>query len=698
MLNWQELPLVRFLLPFVAGILLALHFNYSFPFLFWLIPSMAAIIFFISLKKGLFKHRWLFGFGLSFFFILIGYQLSWHHNDLNKALHFKEKMNESSFVIGIVDEVPRSKERIKVLLKSQSIGNTSDSLSECIGKILCYIDKDSLSEQIAYGDRILIKGNIFEIESPKNPEAFNFKQYSSLKNIHYQTFLKVNDWKPIDINKGNYILSQALVLRTKFIQILKKHLPGENEFSVASALVLGYKDEISEEIRTAYVNTGAMHVLAVSGLHVGLIYFILNFFLKWGRWKSQVWKIGKVLILVSSIWAFAVLTGLSPSVQRAAAMFTFISIAKSFYRHTNIYNTLAASAFFLLIFNPFLIMNVGFQLSYLAVIGIVFFQPRIVKRWFIKNKIGNHLWQLTGVSISAQIMTLPISLFYFHQFPIYFWLSGLVVVPAAGLILGLGLLLFLLESTLPGISTLAGAALFEIIHLVNWIIFNIQHFPGSVIEGIWIGFIMAILLYLVIGKLMIALNTYSVRWVDSALGLVVVASISLAFSKIEIQKNRQIVIYSIYKNTGIDFIDGKKAFSLRNPEISEASLSFAAQNYRWSKGIKEIIPINFEQVKSKEEECFFMKDNFIQFYDKKMAVLEKHIKIHSSTKMIVDYLLIRNNPKISIEELTQSFQFHTIIFDASNSKWKVEKWKEYCKKRQIPFYDINEKGSLIIDL
>ena len=239
-------------------------------------------------------------------------------------------------------------------------------------------------------------------------------------------------------------------MRDKLLNILKENGLKNNELAVASALILGYKDDLGEELKHSYSSAGATHVLAVSGLHVGIIFLVLNFLLNILD-KNDRFKISKAILLICFLWAYATITGLSPSVVRAATMFSFVTIGKSFGKSSSIYNTLCASAFVLLVYNPYLIMEVGFQLSYLAVVGIVYFQSIIYKWIYVKNKFLKYIWMITSVSIAAQLTTFPLGLLYLHQSPTYLFASNLFVIPGAMLIIGLGILLFI-TSWIPLIS------------------------------------------------------------------------------------------------------------------------------------------------------------------------------------------------------------------------------------------------------
>ncbi len=699
MINIREIPFVRWLLPFLLGILLSIFLNLEIPSLHYFVFGLLLLSIIAYFQKGWFKYGWLLTFPQYLFFTGFGYQITWLQNDLNDPIHFQNHLEARNLIIGNVQGIPIKKKWVQVELMMQRIGPHSDSLMPCKGTILVYLERDSLSENLNDGDLVGLYASINEIAPPKNPHAFDYKRYLHFQNIHYQTFAKNGDWMLLEKREAVEVFSLALNLRTHFLETLRKYLPEKNEFSVGSALILGYKDEISEEVQTAYANTGAMHVLAVSGLHVGIIYLLLQFFLLKRIYSFHpFWKAAKIVIPILGIWAFALITGMPPSVRRAATMFSIFIIGTAFQRNKNPYNILAASAFWLLCFNPYLITQVSFQLSYCAVVGIIYFQPKFAQLWTIKSKIGNYLWQLGCVSLAAQLATLPLGFYYFHQFPVYFWLSGLIVVPAAFVILLMGILLFVVELIFPGGGTTTGYLLLYFIKGVNWLVFFIQNLPGSVIAGIWISSVSAFLMYLFLVNVSIAINVKKFKWVLSSLGILAFVSVNYSFSKLEDRKNRKLVIYHIYKNSTIDFFDGTDLYTISNTAIGHKELAFAVQNNRWKEGVKKNQKFHFEDTNHFESSRFLYKDGFIQFYNKRLAVLSESPDFQNTDKLKVDYLLLRNNPKLYIDQVLEHFEFDLLLFDASNANWRVEKWKEFCRKAGIANYDINEEGAWILEM
>ena len=250
-----------------------------------------------------------------------------------------------------------------------------------------------------YGDRILFVGKVNEVKTQGNPNEFDYKRFLINRGITGQTFIQSNRFKVIDTQNGNKLFETAYKFRTKLASVYKNNRIGGREFAVLKALTLGDKSEIDTETKQSYSYSGATHILSVSGLHVGIIYVLFNFFLRFlGRLKTKKFNYGvwlKVIILLIILWGFALLTGLSPSVKRASLMFSFVVIGHAGKRYVNIYNSIAASAFVLLIVNPYDITDIGFQLSYIAVISIVYFQPIIRRLFVIKNKLLYYFWSLT---------------------------------------------------------------------------------------------------------------------------------------------------------------------------------------------------------------------------------------------------------------------------------------------------------------
>jgi competence protein ComEC len=555
--------------------------------------------------------------------------------------------------------------------------------------MLAYFDITADTRQLQAGDLLLLRGKVREVQAPLNPHQFDYKAYLSYRGVYHQAF--VEEWQRIG-HRGS-LISTAAQLRQQCVNVLRQHLPTVDEFSVGAALILGYKAELSEAVEEAYANTGAMHVLAVSGLHVGLVQLLLMALLGKLPFKGRWWRYGRTLIILLGIWGFALITGASPSVLRAATMFSFLAVGQAFERSTNIYNTLAASAFLLLCFNPMLLYHVGFQLSYLAVLGIVYFQPRIYNLWYIQNPAGDYLWKLAAVSLAAQIGTLPISLYYFHQFPIYFLLSGLVVVPAAGFVLGSGLLLFAVQSV-PFLAGVLGKVLYYLLYAVNACIFALEQLPGSLLGGIWIGLGVVLLLYVILACSILAHRTHNFRWVLVALFLTVVLAGSHAWRQWRIITQRGVTVYHLYKNTAIDHFAGRSGIALQPSELEADRFAFAAEQHRWWRGS------HFSNTYAPQENIEaapqrFGQSGFWWLSGHKLLVLSNEDQLRGVGAPAQGAIVLSQGPRLGIGELVERVPTKLVIADGSTPPWLAERWAAEAEAAGVRFWYTAWEGAWV---
>ncbi len=485
MLKWIPYVLVRVTFFFICGILLGI---YQPDFL----PEQGVFISAVILLVAYFTTRFVLRSKVLAFVsgsvglilvTLLGYLVLLQRTDSRKENHLLNFHEPIEFYEAIVITTPESKLK-SWKMEAEIVRVKSSSWQEVTGKILLYVSKKKDSISLNYGDVILVKGSPPPLQGPGNPHEFDFRRFLSFRNIYHQQFIRTSDIKLVRHAEEKGFLYYASQARQHAASVIRKHLPRPREQAIALALVLGVNDGLDNDLQNAYSASGAMHVLSVSGLHVSILYLVILFFLKPIQSKSwSKWVAAFVSILL--LWFYAFITGLSPSVLRAVTMFTFIAIARPFSRRSNIYNTLAASAFFLLIYNPYLIMSVGFQLSYIAVIGIVYLQKPIYNLWETENKVLDWIWQITCVSIAAQIATFALGLLYFHQFPVYFLFSNLVVIPVSFAVLLLGVFLLVIDWLTP-VATLLGYLLDLSIKLLNESVFLVEELPYSLINGVYL--------------------------------------------------------------------------------------------------------------------------------------------------------------------------------------------------------------------
>ncbi len=692
--NWREIPFVRLLVPLLAGILVASSIGTTFPSIIWVVLGGFVLLFLVGRKRFDYPQRWVFGALLNCFFFLVGIGLVDYNNELNLPDHFQNHLGSKLFFKGTIINEPIHKNTTHLHIQVLQIRDTTNQIIPVSGKQLLYLEESPEALNLQYGDVIVWSGYTNPIAPPANPHAFDFRQFMSHQQIHHQSYIKKDQWKPTALNQGHPILKWAYHHRQVLLKRLRKYLKGDQEFAVASALLLGHRAQISDELEDAYSDTGAMHVLAVSGLHVGLVYLLLAFLLGRIKTRHPLWKFFRTLILIVSIWTFALLTGLSPSVTRAATMFTFIIIGITLDRHNNIYNTIACSAFLLLVIDPHMLYKVGFQLSYLALLGIIYFQPKFYKLLVFEQPIIDKIWSLITVSLAAQMLTFPISMYYFHQFPLLFWLSGIIVVPAAMVILPTGILLILLGG-LPIVGPLLGKLLGGMLWLMNALIYLLQSIPGSVADDIWLSGPMVVLMYLIVLVFALAFRLQNMRWMLGGLLALLLYSGVLAIDKWQKFNAASMTVYSLSKQSAIDFYDGNTAHFIRPEDLTTANLDFSISGNRLANRIKEEHALSF--LEDLETDHFMKKGNYIQFMDTRMVLLNNSYTPPSS-KLVVDYLLVKDNPKIKLMDYLDKISCQQVIFDKSNSYYSIKKWKLECQKIGQSYHDVAEEGAFVLTI
>ena len=694
-INWHEIPFIRILIPFISGIISAIYFAPYIEITKFLLPFLFSFLMLFHFGKR-FILRPFFGVTLFLFLFCFGSYITINNQEKLNRNHYSNYVAESNFIEGKIINEPINGNSIKCEIEINKIGIDKDSLFNCIGKTIIYFKKELINNELNYGDIIIAKIKLNKIPPLKNPYAFNYERYLNFKNINYQGFLQQGEWKLINKNKGNPLFNYAIKSRQYFNAILNKYITSENENAVANALILGNKNELSAEIKNAYSGTGAIHVLAVSGLHVGIILIILNLFFGLIKSNNKSINLFKTILMLLGIWGFALITGAAPSVIRAATMLSLVIVGKQLNRSPNIYNTIAAAAFIMLLWNPFQLMDVGFQLSFLALIGIIYFQPIVYKMWFIQNRGFDWAWKLASVAIAAQITTLPISLFYFHQFPVYFLLSGIIVIPAATIILWLGILLFVF-SIFPSVATLIGLVLEKFLFLVNSLIYVIMQLPGSLIKGIWIGAGSVFLLYLIISIFIYANETKKTRWLIYAASLFLIYNISHSFQAFHTTSTSKIQVYHSNKNSIIDLFDGNHLTSISNKNADIADINFAAQNNRYAHRIKTHETTTFKKNLLGTKNVWY-QDGFVNFKGKTLFIPPQNAVLNSAIPIKVDYVLIRDNCRIDPAKLFETIQPQQVILDASNHKWTIEKWSKYLKDHKMKWFNIIDDGALLIEV
>lgn len=672
-MNLLNFTIIKLTFCLVIGILLAYFLAiplstalYATGFLL----VVLAIIYFISKLKKV-KTVW---FGIISFLtmICIGALITNLHNEklyTNNYSNIKSSEKQITFRIRTTLKPGLYNDKFIVdILKVDAI-----SVS---GKALLNVAKDSLEQSLKI-DNIYITSESFKpIVSKINPFQFNYKSYLEKQYVFKQLYVKPTRLFRVSDNKHT-IFGYADLLRETINTKLKKYNFEPDVIGIINALILGQRQDLSKDIYDNYTDAGAVHILAVSGLHVGIILFILNFLLKPLR-RIKHGRPLTIVILLVLMWSFAIIAGLSASVTRAVTMFTIIAIGMHLKKPSNIYNTLAISIFVLLLFKPLFLLDVGFQLSYLAVIAIVALQPQLVKIWQPKNIILSKTWQYFTVGIAAQFGVLPISLFYFHQFPGLFFVANVVIIPFLGFILGLGILVIILAliNALPQfLADAFGFIISGMNSLMEWISLK----ESFLIEDISFNGWQVITAYIFTFAFVQLLLKKHYKWLQFTLVSILLFQGVLFFTKYENNTN-SLTVFHKSRHTVIGYKTNSKLIVFS--DLDSLNQFSNLKDFEIGLAIDSISESTLPSVLKATNKYIFIIDS-LGIYNL------KHYK--------PELVLITQSPKINITRLIDSLKPKQIVADGSNYKSYVARWKATCLNKKIPFHYTGEKGAFVLD-
>lgn len=647
-----------------------------------------------------YRFRWLFGFGLSLFLFVFGLSYTSNRAADNNPRHLLQITKDNSFYLIRISDPPEARENTMKLIGELQAAGDSLSIKAMQAQIMVYVQRNPESEQLQYGDLIVFSKAPEVVPAPQNPYQFDYRKHLATKGIYHQVFLRETDWHHHGKGYSNPVYVLAFKLRNHLLASLQKNGIEGDEYAVASAILLGYDDHLPRHLRKGYAAAGAMHVLCVSGLHVGIIFILLNFllsFLNQGR-KAQTLK---TILLLLSIWFYALLTGLSPSVNRASVMISFVLLAQLLNRKGNIINSLSASALLLLVANPYTLMHIGFQLSYTAVLGIVLLQKPIHNTLYIKNKHLDKVWEVTALSFAAQLGTTPLAVYYFNQFPVYFWLSNLFLVPLSFALIVAGMSLLMI-SFVPFLSKLLGLATSGLLFVLNTIIIWIESLPISTLQGLYLNPAEALLMYVLIGLILLHINKGLRRPAIPGLLVMLLLVSSFGWRTIENNGAHKFIVYSIPNKAVYDFIHGREHIVMADSSDmhNEFIIGFNLEG-NWTRHGLSRSPAYFDVDDKLLQHPFVYKNGMLlAFGHTKLALWRGKNACQSLTEgpYAIDLVIIGGNTRESLESLLQCYNFKQLVIDSSMPRWHRQAWATALENKNIPYYDVSQNGAFVWDL
>ena len=659
--NFNRYPFLKFLLPFVFGIILATFFKFPAKPLFailWGSLAYGSYLLFRFIKRPYLSNS-------ALLFLILG--LSWYYSssllylnpDIPKT--FFEQPHYYRVQIAEFPKVGAKNIRCKI-----KILNSDTTLSPNLPRFaLAYFEKDSNSLKLTYSDILWIKTQLQIPAAAQNPNAFDYARYLKFQNLHISTYLRGHQWVFVKNETINRFVKLAHYWQRQCIQVFQNLGFKDNELGVISAILLGAGDFLSPDLRLQYTNTGVNHILCVSGMHLGIILMVFEKILS-SLNRRKTLRIVKAILLLTTVWFYATLTGLAPSIMRAATMFSFVVVGGLLHRKTSVYYSLGTSLIFLLVYNPLLLFHLGFQFSYLAVFGIVTLQRHFSALSPSKSKIFRYVWDILTVSIIAQLFTGPLAVYYFHQFPNYFLLSNLGVIMIATIVL-IGGLVVLAFSWVPVLSSVLSWLLNFVIKIMNFMVEYVDGFPHAVTEKIHINPVETLCIYVLVLAASMAILNKNKTAVFIGMFALFTFFTSKFIQKYHIQNSSEMIIYS----SKIPAIQFREAFQ---------SVIFSDTTF-----VSECTPYNTAHGLSPN---FVISDSLQAFQFNGKSILHLRTRIKLSEKCKVDILWISNNAKIRLED----FEPDLVVLDATNSYYyNAQKVKE-CQKVDIPVYSIREKG------
>lgn len=699
----RRYPFIRLTIPLIVGIVLALLLPMP-QWVGWSLLGLSAVCFVVFKHIPKYNIALATGISVNVFLVAVGLLLA----SFNVEGEAKDTLaGYKGFVIGEVADDPKIKENNVSIEINVSAIRDGDEWLETSGRTLLYLEKDSASMLLRTGDRIVFSPELSGIENKGNPEEFDYRKYLAYNMIFSSDYLAGDDWRLVDDEAVGF-RPKLSRLRMKLVGLLRDFGLSDDELGVMSAMTMGYSDILSDEIRHAYSSAGAMHILAVSGLHVGIIYGIIVFLLSFIKNDKLNWL--KVLITITLIWLYALFTGLSPSVSRASLMFSLMSLGKLQKNSPGSLNAVFASMFILLVINPYNLVNIGFQLSYSAVIGIIILQPRLYAFFEVKNKFLDWIWSLTTVSVAAQLATMPLCFYYFHQFSNYFLLTNYVMIPISTIAIWTCFIFFAV-SWIPYISTAVAYCLSWLAKAMNYACLTIEGLPFSTAQDIYIDIPQMILLFAII-VLFVTFFFFTKRYrhLFAAVAMCVILAATNLWQSVEASSQKTLVVYNISKTTAINIIDGTDNIMFANLDsIQPEKIEFTAKNNWLKKGLDREKYVNLSSGKENllstittiDNRKVFFKHKFIDYDGLKLYVLDDNfmpIDDESFGKVDVDYVVLADSPYVTLEEVAEHFNFKKIIIASSNSISRCEAWDAEKVALGYDVHDVRNDGAFIVTI
>ena len=703
----RKMPFLRIVIPYLAGLAAGI---YGLPHQsVWILTVV--LIFLISLMIVIrmsepisFNRTWIFGALLFLIFFLLG-----AGNVLfRKAAKEHFTMSTAEMHTGrlvVIDNPEIREESVRVVTRILHLDSLSQRNWLCTKAIIIF-PLDARSIAITPGNVIIVRARFNPVPGPANPGEFDYSNYLACRDIDYQAWVYKNGWKVVEKNKRNLKIL-ALQSRDRLLYRFRVSGMSHRTTAVLSALTLGYKTDLEEETTALFTRAGVVHIMALSGFNVGLIFLMVNFCL--GLFpKSKTFGFLRLLIALTAIWSFALITGLSASVTRASVMISLFLTGRFINRKVHPLNSISASAFLSLVISPFSFTDVGFQLSYLAVLGLIYIQPRLYRLITLKYWLPDKVWMLFTVSVAAQLATVPLTLYYFHQFPLFFWITNLYVVPMVSLIIYTSVPFFVLYWIGPVRAILARMLEF-MTHALLLPLEKLEEFPGVLMEGIFISRFQVLLLFIMLVTAIRFLVQRRPAHGLVTLTVLLVFLVANGFRLHAINRQQYLTVNSIRGTSVLNIISGRNSriWCFSDQPVQEKVLQYTFENWWIKHGVcwntvclmNRFIPAGINIPFSVQRDI--IGDNvFICMSGLRLVICTDDVftRCRSQSKIDVDYVVVTNHIKPAIKKLLGHFNIGTVIIDSSVGFYESGEWSTLCNQNGVNCWPVREKGAFVVEL
>lgn len=682
-LNIAEAPFLRILIPFILGIYIQTEASNPYPFIISIVISATLLIRYYTARSmsQKFSRSKLFGYAI----FLIIFALGGLNSLLNSSILNIEPNRDCQTLIAKVVEQPKEKDNsIECISAILSDNNSNTTYNP---KVILYFDKSNSASELNIGDIFIFKSNLREISNSKNPLPFNYVALMQRKGVKYTQYLTDRDWSVIDHKEESSIFSYGENIRTKIIDKIDGLNIDATSKSLLKPLLTGYTADIDNSQRKAFSTSGLSHILAVSGLHVGIVASIIFFLLtplKYIRCRVFI-----PIFAIIGIWCFVIITGSHASSTRAAIMATSILIGEIFKKRGTTINSIMGAALFMLIYNPNYIFDVGFQLSFTAVFAIFYLYPIFIDILPKSNKVVRFFSSIAAITISAQIGTLPLSLLYFNQLPLMGIIANLVIVPLLPIIVAVAITSLILPLNIV-VETLN-----YLLNICNYIANFISNIPHSSIDNIAFPIHFVLAAYIAIYLLFWGVKSKRSELILWLLAIVIAVIIWDVYTYKRHTVKSATIVYSHNKLTAINIIDGGENFVVvpdtfgLNDKVNLIAGEYWRANY-----------IDTPQYITPplKRDNLMIDCNFIIHNDETILILNSKVfndKTTSQPPLNINKAIVCGNYKGHLSNLKGVFDIDLVIISANVNYFKRKSLIDECLRGDIPYYDIKECGAYI---